>query len=162
MRTSVMIMSFILFAVTVHSQNKSGIKLKTNAKDTLTLSEMFSTDGGLGDAVRIYKIVGRKFAYGKFAVDVLPEFPGGESDFYDIVYEKAKALYPEAQKKLTIEFVIDYDGRPTDFKFMLSKYPNIDRKLIKFIRSLGKWTPGIKDNKYVKAKLDFFYRLRRE
>lgn len=156
MKTFIMIISFILFAATVYSQNKP--ELKTNAKDTLTISGMFTTGEGVGEGIRMYKIVGRKYAYETYAVNVAPEFPGGRSDFNDKVYKKAEALYPETQRTFIIQFVIDYDGRPTEFRFSESEHPGIDRKLIKFIRSLAKWTPGIKDNKYVRVRLDFQYK----
>jgi len=91
------------------------------------------------------------------ALDVEPHFPGGNRKFNDTIFNETQALYPETQQVFKIEFVIDYDGKLTHFRFIWSDHPGIDRKLIKFIRSLPKWTPGIKDNKYVKVKSDFQY-----
>jgi protein TonB len=91
-------------------------------------------------------------------VDVAPQFPGGGREFRDTIYKRAQALYPETQQTIKIEFVIGYDGKLTDFRFIWSEHSGIDRKLTKFIKALPKWTPGIKGNKYVKVKSDFQYR----
>jgi protein TonB len=154
----IVIIFFMLFASTVHSQTKFEVKLKTNANDTLTIREMYTSGNGVGEAVRIYKILGKKYAYGTYALDSLPQFPGGERKFKDTIYNRAVMLYPETQNLFKIEFVIDYDGKLTDFRFIFSKHPRIDRTLTKFIKSLPKWTPGIKDHKYVRVKYDFLYR----
>ena len=151
------IISLISLSLKGYSQQGSEGKLKTNAKDTLTIHEMFSTEDGLGDGIRTYKILGKKYAYDMGTLDVEPHFPGGNRKFNDIIFNEAQALYPETQHVFKIEFVIEYDGELTHFRFIWSDHPGIDRKLIKFIRSLPKWTPGIKDNKYVKVKSDFQY-----
>jgi protein TonB len=154
----IVIIFFLLFASTAHAQSRFEVKLKTNANDTLTIREMYTYGNGVGEAIRIYKILGKKYAYGTYALDSIPQFPGGERKFKDTIYSRASALYPETQKIFKIEFVIDYDGKLTDFKFIWSEHPRIDRTLTKFIKSLPKWTPGVKDNKYVKVKYDFLYR----
>jgi len=157
--TFIAFICFTLFTSTVYSQTKSkDVKLKTNANDTLTIREMFTTGKGVGEGIRTYKILGKKYAYQMNAVDSMPQFPGGERKFKDTIYNRAQTLYPETQKTFKIEFIISYDGELTNFRFIWSQYPLIDKKLTKFIKSLPKWTPGIKDNKYVKVKSDFQFR----
>lgn len=159
----ILVVSYIFFVPTVQSQTKSKIKLKTNAEDTITLREMVSTDNGLGDGIRVSKILGRKYIYNENTVDVQPVFMNDRdylnrvvyNKFEGLVYDKVKVLYPTNQDLVGIEFVINYKGQPTDIKITRSKYSSIDRKLIKFIESLPAWTPAIKDNKYVRARLEF-------
>ncbi|MEO3403817.1 energy transducer TonB [Mucilaginibacter sp. CAU 1740] len=152
------IVCLLFFAQTVWSQTPA-VKLKTNANDTLTVNEMISTgNGGIGEGVRTYKILGKDYAYRMSAVDSIPNYPGGEDKFKDTINYKAKAIYPEQRRAFKIEFIIDYGGKLIDFRLLSSGHPNIDRKLIKFIKSQPKWTPGIKDNKYVKVRYDFMCR----
>jgi protein TonB len=119
---------------------------------------MFTAGDGVGEGIRTYKIIGKNYAYAMNAVDLEPQFPGGARKFRDTIFNRAQALYPETQKTIKIEFVIGYNGKLTDFRFIWSEHPGINRRLTKFIKSLPKWTPGIKDNKYVKVKSDFQYK----
>lgn len=154
----IVIICFVLFALTVHSQTKSVVNLKTNAKDTLTISRMYTTGDGVGEGIRVYKIIGKNYAYDKIEIDLKPQFPGGENKFRDTIYKRAEALYPETQGTMNIQFVIGYDGKLTDIRFTGSEHPGIDRRLTKFIKSLPKWTSAIKDNKYVRVRSDFQYK----
>lgn len=85
--------------------------------------------------------------------EIMPEFVGGDEAMYD--YIGSNLNYPKFAKrkkmeaKVLVRFAIMQDGT-TDHIEILSKTPEIfNVEVIKVIKSMPKWKPGMQDGKLV-------------
>jgi hypothetical protein len=88
------------------------------------------------------------------AVHKWPEFPGGGDSFLKYLEKMGKALVtslPEGKKKayLTVEFVVDADGTPTNFKMLKGVNEDFDDEVITVLEQMPAWQPGILNGKPV-------------
>ncbi len=87
-----------------------------------------------------------------------PEFPGGGSYFLKYLEKIGTALIPslpEGIKKahVMIEFIIDKDGTPTNFKVIKGVDEYFDEGLIKMLEQMPLWQPAILNDKPVAKKM---------
>jgi TonB family protein len=86
-------------------------------------------------------------------VDVMPEFPGGDSAL--LAYVARNTQYPEEAKKLGIQgkviarFMVKEDGSVSEVKILQSASPLLDAESIRVVSSLPKFTPGTLKGKAV-------------
>lgn len=89
-------------------------------------------------------------------VDVIPSFPGGDKELMDYIHKGI--VYPESclknkkQGRTLISFVVEKDGSLSDYKILRHVHDDMDKEAIRLIKSMPKWTPAIKDGKYVRCK----------
>ncbi len=89
-------------------------------------------------------------------VDVIPSFPGGDTELMNYIHKEM--VYPEAcikekkQGRTIISFVVEKDGSLSDYKILRHVHDDMDKEAIRLIKSMPKWTPAIKDGKYVRCK----------
>ena len=89
-------------------------------------------------------------------VDVIPSFPGGDTELMNYIHKEM--VYPEAcikekkQGRTLISFVVEKDGSLSDYKILRHVHDDMDKEAIRLIKSMPKWTPAIKDGKYVRCK----------
>lgn len=91
------------------------------------------------------------------AVHKWPEFPGGGDSFLKYLEKMGKALVtslPEGKKKayLTVEFIVDADGTPTNFKVLKGVNEDFDDEVITVLEQMPAWQPALLNDKPV-AKL---------
>ncbi|MDJ1503134.1 energy transducer TonB [Xanthocytophaga agilis] len=89
-------------------------------------------------------------------VDQIPEFPGGISKLGEFLQNNLR--YPKAARKANItgkvfaSFVVDAKGRIKDISIAKGLGYGCDEEVIRVIRLMPKWKPGIKDNKAVPVR----------
>jgi hypothetical protein len=81
------------------------------------------------------------------AVHKWPEFPGGGDSFLKYLEKMGKALassLPEGKKKayVTVEFIVDNDGVPTNFKVVKGVNEDFDEELITVLEQMPTWQPA--------------------
>jgi protein TonB len=85
--------------------------------------------------------------------EIGPEFPGGDTAFRKFVAKNLK--YPkgevDAWGKVIINFMVQKDGRTTDFKIMRSLHPAFDKEALIMLRKMPKWKPAMQFGKPVKC-----------
>jgi protein TonB len=89
-----------------------------------------------------------------FALDKLPEFPGGMSKFYNYVANNFEKPSIDAEKTITVyvTFVIEKDGSMTDIKVVRNPGYGLDKEAIRVLKSLKtKWKPGMIGGKAVRT-----------
>jgi murein L,D-transpeptidase YafK len=91
------------------------------------------------------------------AVHKWPEFPGGGDSFLKYLEKMGKALVtslPEGKKKayITVEFIVDADGTPTNFKVLKGVNEDFDDEVITVLEQMPAWQPAVLNDKPV-AKL---------
>ena len=84
--------------------------------------------------------------YNTDALEVMPEFPGGNEAMVKFLQENV--VYPEKAKKKGISgktfvsFVIEKDGSITDVKVARGFDKSCDAEAVRVVKSMPKWTPG--------------------
>lgn len=85
-------------------------------------------------------------AYVSDAVDVMPQFPGGENELMN--YINRERMYPrEAYDKgisgrVQCSFVVAPDGSIHEVSVFRGVHPSLDREAIRIISNMPRWTPG--------------------
>lgn len=92
------------------------------------------------------------------AVHQWPEFPGGGDSFLKYLEKMGKALVsslPQGTKKayITVEFIVDADGTPTNFKVVKGVNEEFDDEVITVLEQMPSWQPATLNNKPVPKKI---------
>lgn len=87
-----------------------------------------------------------------------PQFPGGNEHFLKYLEKMGKALagsLPEGKKKayVVVEFVVDSDGTPTNFKMVQGVNEEFDDELITVLEQMPAWNPALLQDKPVAKKI---------
>jgi periplasmic protein TonB len=88
------------------------------------------------------------------SIDVMPEYPGGISKFYEYVGNNFDKPELESGTVLVVyvSFVIEKDGKMTDIKALRNPGHGLDVEAIRVLKSLKtNWKPGIKDGQKVRT-----------
>lgn len=89
-------------------------------------------------------------------VEKMPEFPGGMKEL--MTYLKDNIKYPKAaqdkkvQGRVIVQFVVEKDGTPTEFKVMRSVDPDLDNEALRVLGEMPKWKPGMQKGQAVRVK----------
>ncbi|MDQ3844819.1 MAG: energy transducer TonB, partial [Bacteroidota bacterium] len=91
-------------------------------------------------------------------VNVWPQFPGGGENFLKYLEKTGKALQsslPDGMKKayVQVEFIIDKDGLPTNFKIIKGVNDDFDDELITVLEQMPAWQPAILQDKVVAKRM---------
>lgn len=99
-------------------------------------------------------------------VDVLPEFPGGMKALGKYVDGKNHHYPKEARKKniegkVIIQFIINEDGVPSDFKVIQGIGYGCDEAAMEAFRKMPKWKPATVNGQPVKfrTQMGYLYKL---
>lgn len=91
-------------------------------------------------------------------VDIDAEYPGGTTECYKFISENINypksAINENLEGKCYIGFIIDKYGNVSEVKAIkgIDKCPECNEEAIRVIQSMPKWTPGMKDGKYVNSR----------
>ena len=89
-------------------------------------------------------------------VEQMPEFPGGMKEL--MTYLKDNIKYPKAaqengiQGRVIVQFVVEKDGTPTEFKVIRSVDPDLDAEALRVMKEMPKWKPGMQRGQVVRVK----------
>lgn len=92
------------------------------------------------------------------AVHQWPQFPGGNEHFLKYLDKMGKALLsslPKGKKKayMVVEFIVDNDGTPTNFKVVQGVDEDFDDEVITVLEQMPAWKPAILNEKPVAKKI---------
>ena len=79
-------------------------------------------------------------------VEEMPKYPGGTEAMMAFIGQHLQ--YPSVsiengvQGRVVVQFVIEKDGTPTDFKVIRNVDPYLDKEAIRVLSLMPKWTPG--------------------
>lgn len=96
-------------------------------------------------------------------VDVQPEFPGGWKELGKIVDGRRNHYYPKEARankiegKVVVEFIINADGTPSDFKVVQGIGYGCDEAAVEAFKKMPKWKPAMVNGKPVKVKRQMGY-----
>ena len=89
-------------------------------------------------------------------VEVLPEYPGG--DEARIKFMKENLVYPKWAREAQLEgrvmvgFVVEPDGRLTNFSIVRSVAPVLDEEALRVAKMMPRWVPGKQRGKAVRVQ----------
>ncbi len=91
-------------------------------------------------------------------VNQWPQFPGGGESFLKYLDKMGKALVgylPDGKTKanIVVEFIVDSDGVPTNFKVVQGVSEEFDDELITVLEQMPAWQPAILGEKAVAKKM---------
>jgi murein L,D-transpeptidase YafK len=91
-------------------------------------------------------------------VNQWPVYPGGGEAFLSFLAEAGKKMapsLPEGTKKVyvQVEFIVDADGTPTNFKVLKGVNEQFDDQLITELEKMSPWKPAILQEKPVAKKI---------
>ncbi len=81
-----------------------------------------------------------------YYVDKMPEYKGGIQALMQYIKENVK--YPaeaHSQKisgKVLVQFIVNKQGKATDFKVIKSAHPLLDAEALRVLKAMPEWTPG--------------------
>ena len=88
-------------------------------------------------------------------VEIMPEFPGGEEARVKFLQENLQ--YPKEAREAGIEgrvvvgFVVEPDGRLTNFTVVRGVIPILDEEALRVIKLMPNWIPGKQRGKQVRV-----------
>lgn len=89
-------------------------------------------------------------------VEQMPEYSGGMQELMTFLQENIK--YPKSAQERKIEgrvivqFVVEKDGTPTEFKVVRSIDPALDEEALRVLKAMPKWKPGMQKGQPVRVK----------
>lgn len=90
-------------------------------------------------------------------VQEMPQFPGGPVEFMKWLTRNLK--YPpevqqqQLQGRVVAEFIVGSDGSITDVKILTSLHPQCDDEVLRVLRMMPRWTPGIDKGEPCRTKV---------
>ncbi|MEI6047386.1 MAG: energy transducer TonB [Bacteroidota bacterium] len=153
MKQIVKILFLVLIAISsCRNRNDNNIKpapgdAKNNIADTGSISKK-APDNFLIDYTS-KQDSGAVYMY----CEKMPEFPGGETAFFDYVKNKIKyprlAVSDKIEGRVVIKFIVKASGEAGDVQIIRSIRSDLDNECIKVISELPKWKPGMINDKPV-------------
>ena len=80
------------------------------------------------------------------AVEIMPQFPGGEAEMYRFISNNLK--YPVVdqeigtQGRVIVRFVVSKTGEISNLELLKGISPTCDKEAMRVIKSMPKWIPG--------------------
>ena len=146
---------YALFAIPAFALLLAGnISCSSEATKTDDVKENAATVKPDVEEVPIDKPVTKDEAFA--VVEQMPEFPGGVKEL--MTYFKDNIKYPKAaqengiQGRVIVQFVVEKDGTPTEFKVMRSVDPDLDAEALRVMKEMPKWKPGMQKGQVVRVK----------
>ena len=94
-----------------------------------------------------------------YAVDQMPEFPGGEAEMYKFIRKNLEipVLAKEMNESMNaiVQFIIDKNGNVRDVKIIRSSSAIINRSAINVVNEMPRWKPG----KFNGQSVDVIFKL---
>ncbi len=86
------------------------------------------------------------------SVEILPQFPGGQSNFTKYIYSSLK--YPtDARKikgKVIVSFIVEKDGSLSNIRVLKGLGGTYDKEAVRIIKESPIWQPAIQGDKAVR------------
>ena len=90
-------------------------------------------------------------------VEDVPQFPGGPVEFMKWLTRNLKYPKEMEEQKITgrvvAEFIVNLDGSVTDVNIIASLSPQCDQEVLRVLRMMPRWTPGIQNDQPCRTKV---------
>ena len=90
-------------------------------------------------------------------VEEMPQFPGGfpalKSYIYDNLEYPEKARQEGIEGEVTVEFIVNTEGKPEDIKVLRSTYEGFNNAALKVFKNMPAWEPGKQRGTAVRVKI---------
>lgn len=93
------------------------------------------------------------------ALDSLAEFKGGNDSLMQYMKDNVKfangSSYKQVEGKVIASFIIDKNGEPKNVRITNPVSVSLDREVVRLIRLMPKWKPGVRQGKKVNVRYVF-------
>ncbi len=147
--------SDIQLELTEH-QNIDKIELTDDAEESLAMEKMLNElreqmNVGKTETAGLNDLPDSRQQDEEVLPDSLPVFPGGNAACMrflskNVVYPPA-AVRAGTKGRVLVQFVVEKDGRLTDFKILQSASPLLDKEALRVLKMMSRWIPGKKNGK---------------
>jgi protein TonB len=90
-----------------------------------------------------------------FEFERMPQFPGGDLERIKFINANVKYVFEAKENGIegmvVSQFKIDKEGRLIDIKIVRSVHPLLDNEVIRVLKRMPKWTPGIYEGEIVET-----------
>ena len=90
-------------------------------------------------------------------VEDLPQFPGGAVEFMKWLTRNLKypsqAQEQQTQGRVVAEFIVNTDGSVTDVRLVSKLTPPCDNEVLRVLRMMPRWTPGLQAGQPCRTKV---------
>ncbi len=130
--------------------------LSATSSATLPASNHQQPAGSSDSDVRMV-VVGREQPQDAAKGEVLPQYPGGESEMYAFLVKNVR--FPESMAKddisgrVVVGFTVETDGSLSNIKMVKSLCPAADNEAIRVVKSMPRWIPGTSAGKPVACSM---------
>lgn len=92
--------------------------------------------------------------------DYLPQFPGGQGELEQFIFTNAKFDFNvDAFGRIVFEFIVDENGTVNQIKILKGVIDLFDNELIRVLKMMPNWKPGMCDKKNVPVKMKFSIKI---
>lgn len=89
----------------------------------------------------------------KKAVEIMPEFPGGEEGLFKYLINNLnypdKAIKKRTEGTVYLQFVVSKDGKVRDIEVLRGVSQELDNEAVRVIREMPTWKPGSHEGEVV-------------
>lgn len=86
-------------------------------------------------------------------LDQLPQFPGGLDELNKFLIKNLKwPSQDDVQGRVYINFIVEKDGRLTNFKIERKLRPEFDKEALRVLKKMPRWKPATVNGKPVKCR----------
>jgi protein TonB len=127
-----------------------------NIRITIFLLLLFCVNIALAQKTDTVAVSGNEIISDFKLLEIKPSFPGGNSRMYE--YLGKTMTYPKSLAKegiggkVYVSFTIEKNGQVADVKVIKSAHPLIDEEVVRAIKKMPRWVPGIQGGRPVRVK----------
>jgi Gram-negative bacterial TonB protein C-terminal len=150
------ILFFSLFSVISFGQTNKTIKVTENEikpveNKTIHYSEVTSDDVPVQDA----QPIDDNYIYNLAVIDIQPEFPGGKEKMFQFISKNLiysdEMINKQIKGKVFASFVVEKNGKITDGKIIRDSGFGTGPLVIKVLKKMPLWKPGMINGKTVRC-----------
>ena len=134
-------------------KNKPESKISDGVKGTKSVNSDTAKFMNVSDNYLIDNTVGPEFGLVYMYCEKMPEFPGGESAFFDYVRKRvnytSRALADKLEGRVVVKFIIKENGEAADIRIFRSLREDLDKECLSGLSKMPHWKPGMIGGKQV-------------
>lgn len=150
------IIFFSLFSFMIFGQTNKTIKVTEKEIKPVEIKTIHETEVAI-DAVPVpdEQPIDENYIYNSAAIDVQPEFPGGKEKMFlfiskNLIYSD-EMINKQIKGKVFASFVVEKNGKITDGKIIRDSGFGTGNLVIKVLKKMPLWKPGMQNGKIVRC-----------
>lgn len=144
-REFIFIYFVLIFIISCTGNNEKKSDTSTAAKAEIADTSSINKDQP--DNYLIDNTISQEYGPVYMYCEKMPEFPGGESAFFDYVRSRVKypasAVSDKIEGRVVVKFIIKSDGEATDIKIFRGLREDLNNECLRVLSKMPHWKPGM-------------------